>query len=313
MVVKTDVYSGFPAVAAVVDDSSRAVLEDCLSLLNPVGDVPEESRLLQTLSATLESMVEQTEQREHLRLKQGPAASGAGPQLTVFHGLRAPPISIEAYLVRIAKYAKCSPACFVHSMVHMLKLVQQDASFAPTRLNVHRLLLTGVLISAKFLDDRYFNNAFYAKVGGVSTAELNRLELEMLQLLDFQLSVTPEHLVAVLLDAQSGRLVMQMSAAYSGCCGMPAAHAGSAAGLGMAAGAAGMLVYPSIQLPCWEGPGSAVHGQHVIQHQQQQLMQQLAVGVQRKRRSNSLEIMEGVECRPKLFHRASFEVVAMAQ
>jgi hypothetical protein len=83
----------------------------------------------------------------------------------VFHGLRAPPISIEAYLVRIAKYAKCSPACFVHSMVHMLKLAQQDVSFAPTRLNVHRLLLTGVLISAKFLDDRYFNNAFYAKVG----------------------------------------------------------------------------------------------------------------------------------------------------
>lgn len=71
---------------------------------------------------------------------------------------------MEAYLVRIAKYAKCSPACFVHSMVHMLKLAQQDASFAPTRLNVHRLLLTGVLISAKFLDDRYFNNAFYAKV-----------------------------------------------------------------------------------------------------------------------------------------------------
>lgn len=96
---------------------------------------------------------------------QGPAAAGLGPQLTVFHGLRAPPISIEAYLVRIAKYAKCSPACFVHSMVHMLKLAQHDASFAPTRLNVHRLLLTGVLISAKFLDDRYFNNAFYAKVG----------------------------------------------------------------------------------------------------------------------------------------------------
>jgi hypothetical protein len=144
---------------------------------------------------------------------------------------------------------------------------------------------------------------------------LNRLELEMLQLLDFQLSVTPEHLVAVLLDAQSGRLVMQMAAAYSSCCGMSAAAAGgAAAGLGLMAGAAGMLVHHSIQLPCWEGPGSAVHGQHVMQHQQQQqLMQQLAVGVQRKRRSNSLEMMEGVECRPKLFHRASLEVVAMAQ
>jgi hypothetical protein len=97
---------------------------------------------------------------------QGHDVGGAGPQLTVFHGLRAPPISIEAYLLRIAKYAKCSPACFAHAMVHMLKLAGQDASFAPTRLNVHRLVLTGVLISAKFLDDRYFNNAFYAKVGG---------------------------------------------------------------------------------------------------------------------------------------------------
>lgn len=95
---------------------------------------------------------------------QGHEVGGASPQLTVFHGLRAPPISVEAYLVRIAKYAKCSPACFAHSMVHMLKLAQQDPSFAPTRLNVHRLVLTGVLISAKFLDDRYFNNAFYAKV-----------------------------------------------------------------------------------------------------------------------------------------------------
>lgn len=97
------------------------------------------------------------------RVPQG-AAVGPGPSLTVFHGLRAPPISIEGYLVRIAKYAKCSPACFVTSLVHMLRLAGRDASYAPTRLNVHRLLLTGVLVSAKFLDDRYFNNAYYAKV-----------------------------------------------------------------------------------------------------------------------------------------------------
>lgn len=122
----------------------------------------------------------------------------------------------------------------------------------------------------------------------------------MLQLLDFQLSVTPEQLVAVLLDAQSGRLVMQMAAAYSSCCGLPAP-----VGLMPAGGMLG-----SIQLPCWEGPGSAVHGQHVVT--QQQVMQQLTV-VQRKRRSNSLEMMEGVECRPKVYHRASLEVVAMAQ
>ncbi len=37
---------------------------------------------------------------------------------------------------------------------------------------------------------RHFNNAFFARVGGVSVVELNRLELEFLFRLDFQLSVT---------------------------------------------------------------------------------------------------------------------------
>ena len=33
----------------------------------------------------------------------------------------------------------------------------------PTPLNVHRLLITGVLLAAKLMDDNYFNNAYYAK------------------------------------------------------------------------------------------------------------------------------------------------------
>lgn len=39
---------------------------------------------------------------------------------------------------------------------------------------------------------RCFNNAYYAKVGGVSTAELNRLEMKFLFALEFKLNVTPD-------------------------------------------------------------------------------------------------------------------------
>lgn len=97
-------------------------------------------------------------------LVQDGCESGSGVLLTVFHGQRAPPISILDYLVRMAKYTKCSPACFVHALVHMMRLAEGGPGYRPTSLNVHRLLLTSVLLSAKFLDDRYFNNAFYAKV-----------------------------------------------------------------------------------------------------------------------------------------------------
>ncbi|KAK0602515.1 hypothetical protein LWI29_034246 [Acer saccharum] len=37
-----------------------------------------------------------------------------------------------------------------------------------------------------------YNNAYFAKVGGVSTAELNRLEMKFLFTLDFKLHVTTE-------------------------------------------------------------------------------------------------------------------------
>lgn len=33
--------------------------------------------------------------------------------ITVFHGLRAPTITIQQYIDRIFKYASCSPSCFV--------------------------------------------------------------------------------------------------------------------------------------------------------------------------------------------------------
>lgn len=169
-------------------------------------------------------------------------AAGLVPSLTVFHGLRAPPISVEAYLVRIAKYARCSPACFVQALALVLRLARRDAAHRVTGLNVHRLVLTGVLLSAKFLDDHYYNNAFYAKVGGVSTAELNRLEVEMLRLLGFRLLVPREELEQLLRDARSGCLAGQAAARWR--CGRkrrsaaPAEGAAGVAAVGAAVGGA---------------------------------------------------------------------------
>jgi hypothetical protein len=52
--------------------------------------------------------------------------------------------------------------------------------------------VTSVLLAAKFFDDAYYNNAYYAKVGGVLTSEMNGLEVEFLFRINFSLHVTPE-------------------------------------------------------------------------------------------------------------------------
>ena len=56
-------------------------------------------------------------------------------------------------------------------------------------LNVHRLLITSIMLASKFFDDVYYNNAYYARVGGISNSELNSLEMEFLKMSSFALFV----------------------------------------------------------------------------------------------------------------------------
>ncbi|XP_021722827.1 cyclin-U1-1-like [Chenopodium quinoa] len=118
------------------------------------------------------------------------AAGELGMSLKVFNGVRAPNISIAKYLERLFKYTNCSPSCFVVGYVYIDRLVHKHPELLVISLNVHRLLLTSVMIASKMLDDVQYNNAFYAKVGGVSNSELNRLELELLFLLNFEVTVS---------------------------------------------------------------------------------------------------------------------------
>jgi hypothetical protein len=45
------------------------------------------------------------------------------------------------------------------------------------------------MIAAKFLDDFYYKNEFYAKIGGISKQEMNTLELELMETFDFSLFI----------------------------------------------------------------------------------------------------------------------------
>lgn len=138
-------------------------------------------RVLSLLSSLLEKSV----QRNEMQLE----ATQVKDVLTIFHGLRAPSLSIRQYVDRIFKYSGCSPSCFVVANIYVDRFLQ-STDIHLTSLNVHRLLITSVILAVKFMDDAFFNNAYYAKVGGVSTAELNKLEMKFLFTIDFRLQVS---------------------------------------------------------------------------------------------------------------------------
>lgn len=138
----------------------------------------ERGRMIcQTLAYVVESLVEPSEY-----------ATVPYQHLSKFEAFRAPGISIRDYLMRIHKYASCSPECFVLALVYIDRL-QRMQGFVLTELNVHRVVITSVVLAAKFFDDHYFNNAYYAKVGGVLCKEMNELEIEYLLLINFSLHV----------------------------------------------------------------------------------------------------------------------------
>lgn len=56
---------------------------------------------------------------------------------------------------------------------------------------------------------RYYNNAYYAKVGGISTMEMNFLELDFLFGLGFHLNVTTHTFQAYCAHLQREMLMMQ--------------------------------------------------------------------------------------------------------
>lgn len=123
----------------------------------------------------------------------------AVPSLTCFRGQRIPPISIHDYIERTAKYSKCSPVCFIMAWSYLKRICGKGSTeLAVSSLTVHRLVLTSVLIAVKMTDDRYYSNAVFAKIGGVTTSELNIMELKMLKLLDFRTHVPASEVTRLL-------------------------------------------------------------------------------------------------------------------
>lgn len=82
-----------------------------------------------------------------------------------FQSAYCPDVSVHAYLGRIQKYANCSDACLILAMVYIDRLIEAPNGLVLSRLNIHRLVITSVLMAVKFHDDLFYNNAYFAKLG----------------------------------------------------------------------------------------------------------------------------------------------------
>ncbi|MCJ1398331.1 hypothetical protein MMC11_001529 [Xylographa trunciseda] len=111
-----------------------------------------------------------------------------------FYSKRPPPIPLEEYLLRLHRYCPMSTAVYLATSFYIHKLAIVERIIPVTRRNAHRLVLAGLRVAMKALEDLSYPHRRFAKVGGVSEPELGRLEISFCFLTDFELKVGKEML-----------------------------------------------------------------------------------------------------------------------
>ncbi|KAJ6015027.1 hypothetical protein N7540_009618 [Penicillium herquei] len=112
-----------------------------------------------------------------------------------FLSKKIPPIPIKEYLIRLHRYCPMSTAVILATSVYITKMALVEKVLRVTPKNMHRLVLAGLLVATKALEDRSFPHSRVAKVGGVTEQELSKLEISFCFLANFELRVDAQILM----------------------------------------------------------------------------------------------------------------------
>ena len=116
-------------------------------------------------------------------------------RLTRFHSRSPPRISVTDYLQRLATHATLSPPILLSMVYYIDRLCALYPAFTISSLTVHRFLISAATVASKGLSDSFWTNKTYARVGGITVAELALLELEFLWRVEWRIVPQPEVLV----------------------------------------------------------------------------------------------------------------------
>ncbi|KAI3420754.1 Cyclin [Psidium guajava] len=138
--------------------------------------------------SVLASLIERTMSRNERVARSCPSRVGKTPR-GVFDCHETPDMTIQSYLERIFRYTRAVPSVYVVAYVYIDRFCQANPGFRINARNVHRLLITTIMVASKYVEDMNYRNSYFARVGGLGTEEMNRLELEFLFLMGFKLHV----------------------------------------------------------------------------------------------------------------------------
>lgn len=183
---------------ATCDNSPQSLNEKEKKSLTKLSKFPEEQQLLYSLgnlktsavisfiSEILQDLIEENSYRKNKVQKNN------------FFMKNPPNMSFLNFMKRLVKYLKPENSTLINTLIYIDRLLSSSNSIRNkefkeslflTENNVYKIFLTSLVCAMKFNEDYCDSNIFFAKVGGLSTFELNLLERDFLNLMDYRLFI----------------------------------------------------------------------------------------------------------------------------
>ena len=159
---------------SIISETSKESLTDSSS--------PSNNSLITSISKTLNLVLEQNKKLNDYN------QIVISQSKMVFSAKSIPKISLLDYLNRIQTYCNIEYSTLICSLIFVDRICE-IAGITLTYYNIHRILFASVLTSIKYNEDIYYDNNYYAQVAGVRCKELNLIEFNYLELIEFQLFI----------------------------------------------------------------------------------------------------------------------------
>ncbi len=101
-----------------------------------------------------------------------------------------PAVPLFDYLVRIIYYTKIELSTLVISLMYIRRIAKRGIFLS--EYNIHRLLFISIIMAFKYNEDSKCEGSYLAIVGGISEKELDKLEHEFSDIIDFNFYVENE-------------------------------------------------------------------------------------------------------------------------
>lgn len=135
------------------------------SSASPLGSSSNPTQMIPTTTAATNNTTTVVNGNTNENVKSGSGSTN----YTLFHARSIPSIDIYSYLSRILKYCPCANECFLSLLVYFDRMSKNALAltgqpFTIDSYNIHRLIISGVMVSSKFFSDIFYTNTRYAKV-----------------------------------------------------------------------------------------------------------------------------------------------------